>query len=99
MKLNGKEIKLASYCYEILNDEMILFNEDSKKIIILNCTAIIIWNEIVRNFEINQNVCTDDIADKLMQTYLMPETEKKCIYSDVEEIIERLFQSSLLENI
>ena len=69
MKLNDIEIKISNYTSEILDDEMVLYNEESQKIIILNQTAIFIWKEITENYCENKNICTQDIVNNLLTIY------------------------------
>lgn len=97
MKLNGVETSISSYTSETLNDEMVLYNEESIKIIVLNQTAILVWKEITESYRKNENICTKDIANAIMKIYELFESEIDTVCNDVDETIELLFQSSLLK--
>ncbi len=97
MKLNGVEIGISAYTSETLNDEMILYNEDSKKIIVLNQTAMLVWKEITESYVKNENICTKDIVNIIVKIYELPESETDVVCNDVDETIELLFESSLLQ--
>ena len=47
MLLNGKVIEIVSYTSENIDDDLIIYNESFKKIIILNHTAKYVWNLII----------------------------------------------------
>ena len=96
MKLNGIEIRIASYTSEALDDEMVLYNEESKKIIVLNQTAAIVWNEIAGSQLNGKDICTAEIANKILQIYNLSQTEFDKVSDDVDETIENLFKSLLL---
>lgn len=97
MKLNGAEIGISTYMSETLNDEMVLYNEDSKKIIVLNQTAMLVWKEITESHVKNENICTKDIVNKIVKIYELSEDERNTVCNDVDETIELLFESSLLQ--
>lgn len=97
MKLNGVEIGISAYTSETLNDEMVLYNEDSKKIIVLNQTAMLVWKEIVESYVKNENICTKDIVNIIVKIYELSESETDAVCNDVDETIELLFESSLLQ--
>lgn len=97
MKLNGVEINISSYTSETMSSEMVLFNEEAKKIIHLNQAAMLIWKVITENFQKNIDICTGDILNEFMKLYSIFEAEKSIVYSDIDETIELLFQSSFIE--
>ena len=97
MKLNGIEIGISAYISEMLNDEMVLYNEDSKKIIVLNQTAMLVWKKITESYEKNENICTKDIVNIIAKIYELSESEADGVCNDVEKTIELFFQSSLLQ--
>jgi hypothetical protein len=97
MKLNGVETNISSFTSETLNDEMVLYNEESKKIVVLNQTAMLVWKEITENHLKNKNLCTKDIAYVILNTYELSKSEIDAVCNDIDETIELLFQSSLLK--
>lgn len=96
MKLNGVETRISFYTSEALNDEMVLYNEESKKIIVLNQTAKLVWEEITNSFLNNKDICTSNITNTILHIYNLPESEFDAVSDDVNETIELLFQSTLL---
>lgn len=98
MKLNDMEIKISNYISETLDDEMVLYNEESQKIVILNQPAIFVWKEITASYLENKNICTQDIVNYLLTIYNISEIDISTVVNDVEETIELFFQASLLQN-
>ena len=96
MKLNGMEIKISNCTSEILDDEMVLYNEEKQKIIILNQTATFIWKEIIASYLENKNICTQDIVNNLLIKYNVSDVGIGIIVHDVEETIELFYQAYLL---
>jgi len=97
MKLNKIETSISPYTFETMNDEMVIYNEESKKIIVLNQTAMLVWKKIMESSLENVDICTEDIASALMKIYDISESEINAICNDVDETIDLLFQSSLLK--
>lgn len=99
MKLNGIEIGISEYIEELIDDEIVIFQEKTKKIIVLNQTAMLIWNKICENYLVNTNINTIDIARVLLKKYDLPQSEINIICEDIDETIELLFQAALLQRV
>lgn len=97
MKLNGIETEIASHSEEILDNEVVIFVEDAKKIIELNNTAMLIWNAIKTHHEKNLCLDTKGIVNMFISKFNLLDSEKKEIYNDVESTINLLFEASLLK--
>ena len=97
MVLNGKMVVVSSHVSEILDEEMIIYNEAYKKIIVLNHTAIVVWNKIIESNTTNSNIGTFDIVAEIMQIYNVPKCDTNIIYNDVEDAIKLLYEASLLQ--
>lgn len=98
MKLNGVETSISSYTSEALNNEIVIYNEEDHKVIVLNPTAALVWKEITES-QNKTDSCTKDIASMLMKVFNVPESNIDTVCSDVDETIELLFQASLLRAI
>ena len=96
MKINGKETTIVPYASEKLDDEMVLYCEESHKIIVLNQTAVIVWNEILECCHNKKDICTKDITNVLMKFCNLPESENDTVSNDVDETIDLLYKSSFL---
>lgn len=96
MRLNNRKIIITNCISETLGDEMILFNEENQKIIVLNQTALFIWNEINRNYFKKTNTTSEKIANSIIKVFNTLEETKENIIKDVEETIEMLIDSSLI---
>ena len=97
MKLNGLEIHVSPYTSESINNEMVMFNEERKLIIVLNHTAMLVWKEITESYLRNSNISTNDIAYTFRKTYNIAESDFDIVCSDIDETINMFFQSSLLK--
>lgn len=84
------------HTFEELDGEMVLFNEESEQIVILNQTAVYIWNEIVACEQIGADIQTVDIVNVLRSVYNLSEDMFETLHNDVDETIEELLDSGLL---
>ena len=95
MKLNNKIITLASYTSEQLEDDLIIFNEENKKIIIVNQTAAYIWNKILYAYNNNTDLTNDDILNDMSNEFLG--MSNVCdVKSDIENTIKTFFEALLI---
>lgn len=97
MKLNDVEISVSKYISEELENDVVLYNEERMKIVVLNHTASLIWKTIINNCNNQRNLSTNDIVIELQKSYNISEEEIKNIHSDVNETIKLLFQASLIK--
>ena len=97
MKLNGFDMELSSYSSEKLNDELVLYVEERKVICVLNQSALIILDEIVKCFESNVDCNSIDIARVLLQYFDVENLIIENIISDVDETIELLTKASVIQ--
>lgn len=97
MKLNGIKIRISTYTSEVMGIEMVLYNEEGNKIIIFNHSAMAIWDEITNNYIRDTDLLTEDIVASLKTKYEIYESESLKVGEDVNEMINMLFQSSLLK--
>lgn len=99
MKLNGIEIKILSYTSETIDDDMIIYNEDSKKIVIFNHSARFIWNEITKGYLNDIDLESIDILNSLINKYNIPNSDIDMVKKDVDDAINLFYQAYLLTNI
>lgn len=99
MKLNKHLIEIASYSSEKINEEKILYNEESQKIVTLNQTATFIWDLIIKNYELKNDITTNMITAAIIKKYNVDEVKINEIEKDIIETIELLFESSLIKKL
>ena len=100
MKLNGKTIKIDPYTAESLDDETVIYVEESGKIVLLNDSATIIFNQIYQRYSTGTDSFTDDIVVYISNIYPnLSADELNNIYSDVEETIYLFLKASLIKEI
>lgn len=96
MKLNGVLINIPAYTEESLDNEMILYIDEFRKIIVLNQSALTIWECILKYYNNNENLNTNEIANELIKRYKESAPELETLVNDIEETIEMLINSSLI---
>lgn len=96
MELNGVSVNISSYTSENINNEMVIYNEHSQKIIVLNETATIIWEKINESYIKRTNIFSADIAKMIMKAFDISDSEIDKIINDIDETIELFYQSELL---
>ena len=100
MKLNGKTIKLEPYAAENLDNETVIYIEESGKIVLLNDSATIILNQIYQGYSKGTDTSTDDIVACIFNIYpSLSKDELNNIYCDVKETIDLFFEASLIKEI
>ena len=100
MKLNGKTIKIDPYTAESLGDETVIYVEESGKIVLLNDSATVIFNQIYQRYTTGTDSFTDDIVVYISNIYPnLSADELNNIYSDVEETIDLFLKASLIKEI
>ena len=100
MKLNGKTIKIDPYTTESLGDETVIYVEESGKIVLLNDSATVIFNQICQRYSTGTDSSTDDIVVYISNIYPnLSADELNNIYSDVEETIDLFLKASLIKEI
>lgn len=100
MKLNGKTIKIDPYTAESLGDETVIYVEESGKIVLLNDSATVIFNQIYQRYSTGTDSFTDDIVVYISNIYPnLSADELNNIYSDVEETIDLFLKASLIKEI
>lgn len=97
MRLNGKEIVILPYVSETVDNDLVLYNEVARKIVVVNHSGAFIWKEIVEMYQNKKDLTTKDIANKIFQTYNVVEDVSKDIYDDIEKTILSFFDASLLK--
>lgn len=96
MKLNGREITIQSYVSESIGDQLVIYNEIVKKVIIANDTAAFIWKTIVDMWQTGRDINTQDIAEIVCRDYNICDNTLPEICGDIEEMIHSFFEASLL---
>ena len=99
MKLNGIEIISTSCISELVDDELFLYNDEEKVVVALNKIAKIIWEYIIKNLEMNNDISTNDIAIELICLCGEPVPDVKEVSNDIDETIERFLQASLIKKV
>ena len=81
---------------EIVDGDVILYLEDSKKVIVMNSTASSIWDELLMAHTNNKDICDEQIAKTIMKKYGLDNTMHTKIIDDISVIIDRFINESLL---
>lgn len=97
MKLNGVNINIAPYVSEDFEEETVIYNEDAKKIVVLNCMATLIWSEVIKNSTENNDMSSSDIVNTIIDKCIGSIPEEQLLYNDVNETLELLFEAGLLQ--
>lgn len=92
--IEAKSIKIIkrSLVEEIIEDELLLFNEDTEEITILNKTATILWNMLRSNGELNFNELCNNFYN-----FFSDKPSYKQVVNDVDETLKYFFESNLIE--
>lgn len=80
---------------EDVDDEIIIYNMETEHIIILNCTATHIWEQIFNSSNDVQLTITD-IYNKLSSIYNANPNLKEKIMTDILEIINQFISEKFL---
>ena len=99
MELDGKKIVVSSFSSETLDQDLIIFNETHKKIVLLNHTAVVVWKIILENVSTSGIVTSSDVVNTVMTLYQLPESETSTVFTDVQETIAALYESSLIQEL
>ena len=96
MKLNGQDIFVSKYSEEIVEGEIIIFVEDYHRIVVLNPTAATIWKYIIDSYRKNTDICYNDIAEVLRNTFYISPPNPDELLNDIDDTISQLLQSALI---
>ena len=96
MKLNNINIRIALNSSENLDEEMVLYNEEASKIIVLNRSAAYVWKKIIEFVEEKTDFRSENIVDKLLSYYELSKESFNEVLIDVNETIELLFEAGLI---
>lgn len=73
-----------------------MYSQISKKIIVFNRTASLIWNMINQAYDKNADLSIDYLSDEIIKFYHIPAEEKQQIVEDVQEIINEFLKENLI---
>jgi len=97
MKINNVDVKIKKMDIEQIDDELIMYEQLSKQVIMFNGTASRIWNFLTSFDETNDNVQTRDIVEELFCRYTISKANLEKISDDVEEILQKFIEAGLIE--
>ena len=96
MKLNGCNISISKFTEETVDDEVIIFLEEYRKIIVLNSTAATIWKYILECYNNNKDIDYKDVAEFLKNTFDVFAPNIDELLSDIDDTVNQLYQSSII---
>ncbi|MCD8345493.1 MAG: PqqD family peptide modification chaperone [Oscillospiraceae bacterium] len=96
MKLNNAPVALASCSTEMVDGQMIIYNDATQKIFVANATAATIWLEISKASEKDYSLVTEQIADAICKKYNLDLNLLNEVCRDIEETIQLFIQESLI---
>lgn len=97
MKLNGKTIRIESHSSETLDQDTVIYLEDSGKIVFLNDSATVIYKEISKRYKDDTDTQTEDIVEHLLSVYTNMRKDELCV--DVIATIELFLEASLIKEV
>lgn len=98
IKINGLNYELIKCEMTFIDDDCIVFSEQTKKIMVLNSSGVVIWKYLAsaENFE---NVEIQDIVVELSKEYNLPNTNSYNVHEDVEVLINQFIQEGFLKEL
>ena len=96
MKINNQQVIIPEIEVENIEGELVMYSQVSKKIIVFNKTASLIWNMIKESYDKDVDLSMDYLSDEIIKFYHIPEKEKHQIVEDIQEIIDQFLKENLL---
>lgn len=96
MKINNKKIIIPENKVENVEGELVMYSQVSKKIIVFNHTASIVWNIIKESNDKDIDLSLDYLSEKVIQFYNIPNTQKPQVVNDVEELIDQFIKEKVI---
>lgn len=90
MKLNHMDITVQKYTFEKIENDIILYHEERKTVLIVNNTAI---TTAVKE---KKDITTEEISHLLCKQYSLGEEHFEDVCRDIENTIDVFFSASLL---
>ena len=91
MIINDRSVVLADFEVENINGELIIYNAQFKKIIILNETSSFVWESIYKSNSVGNSVYSIDIVNEIKRHFVIRRETDEVLLNDVEECINKLF--------
>lgn len=96
MKINNQQVIIPEIEIENIEGELVMYSQVSKKIIVFNKTASLIWNMIKESYDKDVDLSIDYLSDEIIEFYHIPEEKKQQIVKDIQEIIDQFLKENLL---
>jgi len=96
MKINNQPVIIPEIEIENIEGELVMYSQVSKKIIVFNKTASLIWNMIKESYDKDVDLSMDYLSDQIIKFYHIPEEKKQQIVKDIQEIIDQFLKENLL---
>lgn len=98
MKINNQQVIIPEIEIENIEGELVMYSQVSKKIIVFNKTASLIWNMIKESYDrdVDLDLSMDYLSDQIIKFYHIPEEKKQRIVKDIQEIIDQFLKENLL---
>lgn len=102
MKLNlcDKEYICAITRYFIndsIDDDLILYDDMSDKIIVLNATSAYIYQELLKSFDVNGGISDFEIATSVVSACKKEDLNFESVLTDIREILMQFIHERIIE--
>ena len=100
IKINTETISvdISNYEYETVDNEVVLYQSETEKILVMNVTASFIWLFIVDCSVSSKNISDLEITQKVMEEYYVEYESYDEILDDVRYVLDIFFVEGLLIN-
>lgn len=96
MKINGKEMILTKLEIENIENEIVAYDKQRKRIISFNQSASFIWNILNEANEQNLDISSQYICEKIISTYA-PQKTNISLLDDVNKILKEFCCEELIK--
>ena len=100
IKINTETISVdvSKHEYETIDNEIVLYQSETEKILVMNVTASFIWLFIVECSVSSKNISDLEITQKVMAEYSVECENYDQIVEDVRYVLDIFFSEGLLIN-
>ena len=100
LKINTETISvyISKHEYEIVDNEVVLYQSESEKIMLMNVPASFIWLFIVESYVSSRNISDLEITQKVMEEYDVGYESYDEILDDVRYVLNIFLVEGLFTN-
>lgn len=94
--LKNKKYKTVECLVEEIDGEKILYDEETRKIMVLNVSAAFIWNVLSENSDKECTLSTEELFEKIAEHFDTTNIECERIKKDIENILNGFIENKFL---